>query len=266
MSRMIHSLSTRWRVGLVLAALATASIVGVLLVRAEPVPRTFAYQGVLTDDAGNPITGDHSITIRVHADASTATALCAETDVVTVTNGLFRVVVGDGGCTVDPAWFTLTAPPYLGITVDTTTLSPRVPLFPVASAYQAEHAENAERAVTRYGSHVISAGGAYCGSTAAVTGSVGGYPGAKALCEGACGDPAAHMCTLEEVFRSLQLGILVPVGERYIGEYHDCGGWWTTSGNTLGLASPPAPADPTHVSPGANSGDCSASVPNLCCL
>jgi hypothetical protein len=274
MSRMIRSLSTRWRIGLVLAAVATASLVGVLLVRAEPVPRTFAYQGVLTDDAGNPITGDHSITIRVYADASTATALCSETEVATVTNGLFRVVVGDGGCAVDPTWFTQTAPPYLGITVDTTTLSPRVPLFPVASAYQAEHAESADRLVVRYGTEEISVGGTYCSPTAPMTGSLGGYQAGKALCETACGDPAAHLCSSEEVTRSLQLGVAVPNG-RYLagiatigaGATHgDCYGLYSSAVGDNSWCALLVTTDPVgRPHPGAESA-CSGSEPFLCCL
>jgi hypothetical protein len=269
MSRMIRSLSTRWRIGLVLAAVATASLVGVLLVRAEPVPRTFAYQGVLTDDAGNPISGDHSITIRVYADASTATALCSETEVATVTNGLFRVVVGDGGCAVDPTWFTQTAPPYLGITVDTTTLSPRVPLFPVASAYQAEHAESADRLIVRYGTEEISVGGIYCGSTAtATTGIAGGYPAVKALCETACSDAAAHVCSGEEVGRSLQLGMTLPRQEWFSttvgsGGNADCSGW-RAAGGVASILDYTGYVDPAQAYPRTE--NCASTYPFLCCL
>jgi hypothetical protein len=199
-------MSSRVRLAAGVGAAIVAVVVGVLVVRAEPVPRTFAYQGVLTDDAGSPITGAHAITIRVFADATTATALCTEVESVTVTNGLFRMTIGDGGCTVDPTWFTWTAPVYLEVTVDTATLSPRTPLLPVASAYQAEHAETAGRMIVRSGGRQISVGGIYCGYTAGMTASLGGYAGAKALCQTVCGDPAAHMCTGDEVERSAQLG------------------------------------------------------------
>ena len=159
MKKLFRGMSWRVRLGIVFALLAVAVVVGVLVVQADPVPRTFAYQGVLTDDAGNPITGDHSITIRVYADATTATPLCTEVEVATVTNGLFRMNVGDGGCTVDPTWFTRTTPVYLEVTVDTATLTPRTPLLPVASAYQAQHAETAGGMVVTHGVRWISVEG-----------------------------------------------------------------------------------------------------------
>jgi hypothetical protein len=227
MKKMMRSLSGRWRWFLVAAVAAAALVVGILIVHAEPVPRTFIYQGVLTDAAGAPITGDHSITMRVYADASTGTALCTEVEVVTVTNGLFRMTIGDGGCTVDPAWFTLSAPVYLGITVDTTTLTPRAPLFPVASAYQAEHAEMANRIEVRNGTRVMTAGGVWCGSATATSGNLGGWAAAKALCETTCGDARAHVCAEDEVVRSTQLGLSFT--GRYSAAPNDCEGWSSTS-------------------------------------
>jgi hypothetical protein len=266
MKKMMRSLSGRWRLFLVAAVAAAALVVGILIVHAEPVPRTFVYQGVLTDAAGAPITGDHSITMRVFTDASTGTALCTEVEVVTVTNGLFRMTIGDGGCTVDPAWFTLTAPVYLGITVDTTTLTPRAPLFPVASAYQAEHAERADRLIVRYGADEISVGGIYCGSTMALTGAMGGYSGTKSLCETACGDSAAHLCGAAEVVRSAELGISVPAGwlsagtwGQYasVGNFTDCDGWTYGGGSILGQRWDGS--KPT-------SGLCNTTASGLCCL
>jgi hypothetical protein len=273
MKTVLRSLPLRWRIAVVVAVAAVALVVGVLIVQAEPVPRTFAYQGVLTDAAGIPLTGDHSITMRVYVDGSTATPLCTEVEVVTVTNGLFRMVVGDGGCSVDPAWFALTAPVYLGITVDTTTLTPRVPLFPVASAYQAEHAESADRLIVRHGSEVISVGGMYCGSSLAVTGSAGGYVGAKTLCETACGDPAAHLCSAEEVVRSLQVGIDVPTAERYAAgiQYssgasssYECFGW--RDGTVSALVAPSITYHTGYGGLGPSTTDCGTSRPFLCCL
>ena len=247
MKKVLGAMSSRVRVAAGVAAAIIAVAVGVLVVRAEPVPRTFAYQGVLTDDAGNPITGAHAITIRVFADATTTTALCTEVESVTVTNGLFRMTIGDGGCTVDPSWFTRTAPVFLEVTVDTATLSPRTPLLPVASAYQAEHAETAGRMIVRSGGRQISVGGIYCGGTAGMSGSFGGHAGAKTLCEAACGDPAAHMCTTEEVIRSTQLGLApsgwIAAGGNWPNQfgsctsacYHnDCYGWTSSASTNAG--------------------------------
>lgn len=272
MKKVLHAMSWRVRLLAVIAVAAIAVVVGVLVVQAEPVPRTFAYQGVLTDDAGNPITGSHAITIRVYADDATGTALCTEAETVTVTNGLFRMVVGDGGCTVDPSWFTRATPVFLGITVDTATLTPRTPLLPVASAYQAEHAETAGGMIVTSGGRSISVGGVYCGATAAMSGSLGGYTGAKALCETACGDSAAHMCSTEEIVRSAQLmigigGAWFAAGSSpiFVGgasctttcSLNDCQGW--TTSNTWSAGS-------TWSSTAANYMACNTSQPVACCL
>jgi hypothetical protein len=239
MKTVLRSLPLRWRIAVVVAVAAVALVVGVLIVQAEPVPRTFAYQGVLTDAAGIPLTGDHSITMRVYVDGSTATPLCTEVEVVTVTNGLFRMVVGDGGCSV----------------------------------YQAEHAESADRLIVRHGSEVISVGGMYCGSSLAVTGSAGGYVGAKTLCETACGDPAAHLCSAEEVVRSLQVGIDVPTAERYAAgiQYssgasssYECFGW--RDGTVSALVAPSITYHTGYGGLGPSTTDCGTTRPFLCCL
>jgi hypothetical protein len=218
MKRIWQTMSARGTLALVVALAVLVVALGLRPGRGEPVPRTLAYQGVLTDIDGRPISGMHDIAVSLYADAVTEPALCTESDSsVTVTNGLFRIVIGDGGgCTLDPAWFTGASAVYLGIQVDDDEpLSPRLPLFPVATAFQAEHAETAavaDRVVVRYGSKEISAAGIYCGMTELMTGSLGGYAGAKALCEVACGDAAAHMCMTDEIVRSLQLGMAVPAG------------------------------------------------------
>ncbi|MBI5487107.1 MAG: hypothetical protein HY905_07220 [Deltaproteobacteria bacterium] len=291
MKKVLQSLSWRVRLGIVAALLAAAVAIGVLVVQAEPVPRTFAYQGVLTDDAGSPITGPHAITMRVFADATTTSALCAESETVTVTGGLFRMTVGDGGCAVDPSWFTRSAPVFLELTVGTTTLAPRTPLLPVASAYQAEHAETAGRVTRTRGTKTISVGGVYCGATAATSGSVGGYSGAKALCETACADPVAHMCSTEEVTRSAALGVAFGAGWYVGGErgyaglcarsetgwsyYHfastDCDGWTSSDAAApVGLGVPGLPGIPTCCSgsscaiPTGPHGACWSSGPSAC--
>ncbi len=52
--------------------------------------------------------------------------------------------------------------------------------------------------------------GLFCGTTASkYDGNLGGYTGARSLCQTACGSAKAHMCTNDEVVRSLQLGISI---------------------------------------------------------
>lgn len=53
----------------------------------------------------------------------------------------------------------------------------------------------------------------YCGTTTTTyTGSLGGYPGAKQACEGACSSKTAHMCLADEIVRSSQLNMSVGTG------------------------------------------------------
>lgn len=48
----------------------------------------------------------------------------------------------------------------------------------------------------------------FCGQTKGTfTGNIGGYSVAKTTCETTCSSPTAHMCTIEEIIRSAQLGV-----------------------------------------------------------
>ena len=76
--------------------------------------------------------------------------------------------------------------------------------------------------VTRSGVQ-ISTNGVFCSaSKSPTTGSVTygtkvGYAGAKAACEDACKSPAAHMCTGEEMVRSVAIGVAdIPPGDLWI--------------------------------------------------
>jgi hypothetical protein len=70
---------------------------------------------------------------------------------------------------------------------------------------------------------------------------INGYSGAKSLCETAVGSPSAHMCSAEEVQRSLQAGLALQSGWYETATYAyantvdiwDCGGW---TGTTLDAA------------------------------
>ena len=62
-------------------------------------PRQMNYQGVLTNDDGNPIDGTHDLTLTIYERdrldlAWTWKAVYSETQEVQVTNGLFNVVIG----------------------------------------------------------------------------------------------------------------------------------------------------------------------------
>ncbi len=109
--------------------------------------------------------------------------------------------------------------------------------------------------------------GSYCGSTAATTGNLGGYAAGRSLCQTACGNQAAHMCTMHEISISMQLGETIPAGwysvyARINGSGEnllDCQGWMSNSATERG-PSPPggSPHQPSLL-------NCNTSVPVLCC-
>lgn len=91
--------------------------------------------------------------------------------------------------------------------------------------------------------------GIFVGSTAALGGNFNaggavGYLVAKSLCAQTVGDPAAHMCTVEEVVRSIQLGKLTaPSGPLWVGggagtsvnATADCNGFTSSSATLTGM-------------------------------
>ena len=72
-----------------------------------------------------------------------------------------------------------------------------------------------ERPTVTRNSKRYSLGATYCGRTdPKAGGALGGYAGAKALCEGTtgCASASSHMCTSEELTRSAQMSILSASG------------------------------------------------------
>ncbi len=59
------------------------------------IPRYINYQGKLTDANDNPVTGDVSITVRIYNAVTGGTALWTETQTVTVTRGIFSILLGN---------------------------------------------------------------------------------------------------------------------------------------------------------------------------
>jgi hypothetical protein len=95
------------------------------------IPQTLNYQGVLTDAGGTAVSdGDYIIEFNIYDIASGGTALWTETDTVTVSKGIFSVVLG--------RWMALNLdfdePYWLGMSVEgENELDPRVEL--TATAY-----------------------------------------------------------------------------------------------------------------------------------
>jgi hypothetical protein len=121
----------------------------------------------------------------------------------------------------------------------------------------------AEKRLTDNGKYSIGAN--YCAATAtSVTGNIGGYVAAKALCVTACGaSPTAHMCVTEELLRSLQTGVTVPNGWFSAGTptssgstQPDCEHWSSAESSNQGAASTVY---------GLLDSYCNTSQPILCC-
>lgn len=95
------------------------------------VPGTIGYQGVLTDAGGSGVVdGDYSITFRLYDTPSGGSHLWEETQAVTVSKGIFNVILGA------PSGIPLAFDDryYLGISVEgESELSPRIEL--TSSAY-----------------------------------------------------------------------------------------------------------------------------------
>lgn len=107
--------------------------------------------------------------------------------------------------------------------------------------------------------------GTYCGSsTANVTGNVGGYAGVKSVCETACGNTNAHLCTGHEIGVSRQLGVTIPAGHFFDGtvssdvnggnQVRDCNEWTDSGGAVYGFVT------------AAGVVACSTSTRLACCL
>ncbi len=89
------------------------------------VPTTIGYQGSLTDAAGAPITATLDMVFSLYDAPAAVTPLWSETQPVTVSNGVFSVLLGSA--TPFPANL-FTGPRYLGVKVDTDAeMTPRLP-------------------------------------------------------------------------------------------------------------------------------------------
>jgi hypothetical protein len=113
------------------------------------VPLQMNYQGVLMDDSGNPMNGNHELTFTIYSSYRFPlpggwNAVYSETQTVAVNNGLFNAVIGAQDL-LDPDDFGGILEFFggnleLGIQVDGgTELSPRVKLLTVPYAFRSEY-------------------------------------------------------------------------------------------------------------------------------
>jgi hypothetical protein len=221
------------------------------------------YAGTV-EDGGGPLTGAHTITVRLWDAASAGNALCAEGPAgsTTVNAGRFRVAL-DVSCV---AAVHTNGETFIEVKVDGTAL-PRSKVGAVPYALEAGAAPwsgisgistgtewpgtisgarfSSPLVYTRAGKS-YSVGGSYCGATATSSmGSLGGYAGAKTACESACAVPTAHMCTSEELIRFVATGGSIPAGGWFAAGFangqsspyaNDCVGWTYTMADRQGPA------------------------------
>src|SRR5665213_2332019 len=113
--------------------------------------RLISYQGVIKDANNLPVTGEHSVTLKIYDTDTGGVAVFQETQQVTLaSDGMFNLLIGQ-----TKPWKPLpVATPgstryYLGISVDLSPeLTPRSPLSDVVSAFFADTAGYARSADT----------------------------------------------------------------------------------------------------------------------
>jgi hypothetical protein len=140
---------TIWRalmVPFLACALLAITVLGVSAADPPPpsdIPATIGYQGTLHGPSGR-LTGTYAMKFAIYAGQSAGEALWNETQSVSVTNGVFNVLLGS----VNPIGSdVLTSGKFLGITVGTDSeMTPRQPLASVPFAFRSEHANKADNA------------------------------------------------------------------------------------------------------------------------
>ena len=99
------------------------------------IPQTLSYQGVLTDNSGVNVTdGNYDLTFNLYAVETGGSALWTETQSVSISDGIFNVILGK----VTSIDLPFDNPYWLGITVGTgTELTPRIELTSAAYSLNA---------------------------------------------------------------------------------------------------------------------------------
>lgn len=98
---------------------------------ASTIPQKISYQGMLTDNNGDPLHGNFTMEFAFYTTSSGGTAIWnEEQSSVSVENGIFNVLLGSNESLTNLAF---DEPYWLGITVNGDLLSPRIEL--ASSAY-----------------------------------------------------------------------------------------------------------------------------------
>ncbi len=146
------------------------------------IPYEINYQGYLTDDQGDPLTGTHNFVFSMYDAATGGTALWTENHTaVSVENGVFHVIMGEFTA-IDPDLFgtDFDGVYWLEVEIDGGVLEPRQRFTSVGQAFRSENAEDVydqdvnprSIAITGYG-QVIDAAGQWVGNPTGLTGPSG---------------------------------------------------------------------------------------------
>jgi len=100
------------------------------------IPQQINFQGVLTDNNGNVMIGEHVLTFKIYDSETSGTLLWEETQYVNISSGIFSVQLG----TYTPIGFNVFdgTNRWLEITADAVTLSPRQKFLSHPYSYVAE--------------------------------------------------------------------------------------------------------------------------------
>ena len=110
------------------------------------IPKMIAYQGMLTDNEGNPRNGTFTVTFRLYNDTTTDNPLWSLEEEKSVQQGFFSTFLGSVQPFGDSVKFD--RPYYLGITIKgDNELKPRVPITSVGYCFYALRADTANVAV-----------------------------------------------------------------------------------------------------------------------
>lgn len=103
--------------------------------------------------------------------------------------------------------------------------------------------DNANHPVITRGGAAYSTAATTCGGLTPRSPNLGGWKSSKTLCESACASPSAHVCTEEDVLRSLALSTSLPfstggenrfrfaAGSAQYNSAINCVGWTTNAGS-----------------------------------
>lgn len=132
-----------------LVAMTFTVITATSLVTAQ-IPRTISYQGVLTDNSGNPLPdGSHSVDIRIYREQTGGAAVFTESHTVMTEKGVFNIIIGSN--TPIPTSMKFDIPYYLAVMVDGgSEMSPRTPMTSVPYALHAAIADELSPGATGF--------------------------------------------------------------------------------------------------------------------